>query len=308
MEYNFDDLLNSYFLNQFKDLNNEDDKSIIIRQTIQKLAFLEDINRKGSLFSITVNNRSFLRSLEVYLLLSASDAISPQKGGYYPFQNFYSANENQEIIKSIDLENITITEKIDKIQKLYNKAFSVKNSFHSFWNERSFYIKQKIVCCFYPLDFSADQNLYEEIVHKTFYEKFRNQFTHSQSSMVPPIRNKNDKALFDMKNEIIGISFKDKNKGNFILIDIPLNPEEAKNIFEKKYVTYLTSYKGIIREQIFNTPDELIYWSTQLNTFMNGKVQLSHGLIKVIKMALYERCLEIEGKKCNWNEISPYYA
>lgn len=308
MEYNFDDLLNSYFLNQFKDIDSEDDKSIIIRQTIQRLAFLEDLNRQGSLFSITVNNRSFLRSLEVYLLLSASDALSPQRSGFYPFQNFYNAKENREILESIDLENIPIKDKIDKIYKLYNKEFSVKNSFHSFWNTRSFYIKQKVVSCYFPLNFSANQDLFDEIIDKIFYKKYRNKFTHSQTSMVPPIRNKNDKVLFDMKNEIIGISFKDKNKTNPILIDIPINPEEAKNIFEKKYVTYLTSYKGLIREQNFNTPDELIYWSTQLNTYITGHDQISHGLVKILKMALYERCLEIEGKNCNWNEISPYYA
>jgi hypothetical protein len=305
MKYNLDDILSSYFNDQLSRIGHHESTEIIIN-IMQRIAFLEYINRITNIFTITSNDRAFIRSLEVYLLLSASDALG--KGhSYYSLIDFVTDRNNKSFIHSIEAGDTSLFQKIETIYREYNRVFSIKNRFHNFWSKRSSYIKQKVVGLYHPYELHYFERLYPDIIGNIFYNLYRNKFTHEAINLVPPLRNYNDNDA--IKGEIIGISVEIPDFPEPVLIDVPLNHDEANNIINKKYKTYITNRQLVKADNIiFTDAIELIKYSSLLNSdVIQGGEILNNGLPKVIKMALYECCMELEREECNWEKLSHFY-
>jgi hypothetical protein len=275
--------------NDGKYLINEND---VVNNIYKRLVFIDFIDKNYDQFEKYIFGRSFLRSLQAYLLFSSSDSLG-NGISYYSFDRYIENNKNLKIFenyigKQISIE--TIKEVINVAYKDYETKQSVKQSFFNFWNSIDEYLKIKIVLCYYPTGINLWQKKYPEIIEK-FYKVYRNPFTHSAQNNFPPINFYKTKSK-SLPSELVGIAYKDINDA-IHLIEIPLFDEEAVVIYQNSKAFYFVTADGSYSEKIFDSPMDIIHWNTELCSYKNdiGDIHYIHnGIMKLLTMAIISGC------------------
>lgn len=294
MEIDINNILQSYIMHLIKQNESlepipENDPT---ENILERLAFIEFIDSQMELVQNKLIRRSFVRSLQVYLLLSAGDSLG-NGSNFYSFQEYLSSKSAAKVIASnqgVTLNNEVWTTLITKLEREYKNSQNIKQKFQSFWFNRSEVIKHRIVLCFYPFEDTNWNTKYSKIVD-IFYDQYRNPFTHASLNNFPPVGNiKYPSGIY--KDEIIGIGYTDK-KGNINNIELPLFLKEAEEIIENKVITELILGDGRrIPKDVMN-PDQLVSLNNQLNSYKNMDGTYVHnGIIKLLKMAIIEGCKE----------------
>lgn len=266
----------------------------IISNIQQRLVFVDYIERNVSLFQNIMLDNRFIKSLQAYLLFSASDSLGNKKK-FYSFNEHITKKNCLPILEKYihkELEITELAECINSLYKDYENEQSVKQSFFSFWNSRSEYIKKKIVLCYHPYTFDDYDRFYKKIID-TFYKVYRNPFTHSSLNNFPPIHSLKSAPIVTIQ-ESIGVAFKDKT-GQITKIELPLFLEEAIDIFSRSTSFYFIDDTGKLTERLFSKPEELMQWNITLCSYKNEISEphyVHNGILKLLEMAIIEGCEE----------------
>ncbi len=292
------------------------DEANWIDDVYHRLAFVQFAENSLSALTFSLFSRRFLRSLQAYLLLSAGDALG-KGSSYYSFEDFIRSSEGFSILKDeatsstvLGAENLRTT--ILKAVGEYKKLQSVKQRFMFFWNNRSEYVKAKVVLSFYPRQTNDFSKVFQEIVLHRFYELYRNPFTHESKSNFPPLSFSPKEPFVFGKGEIRGVGFH-RADGKSISIDTPLLVEEADRIFAAAHGFYY-EVMGMPDEpvQIVDAEDlrdrVLLISSFKTAATASKDRYVHNGLIKTLMMGILEGIGERIGKPIDWMTENPYLA
>jgi hypothetical protein len=288
-----------------------DPKESLIESIYHRIAFVEYIDSISDDIARHLIDGQFIRSFQANLLLGAGDALG-EGIDYYSFQDFISSRKNKELVEEIYMQSDVSSidgykSSITQLLKQYKKGQSVKQSFHKFWNERSNYIKQKIVLCYFPFKFAQFEEKYTQIIEK-FYEQYRNPFTHQAKDTFPQFVGFSGFPLQKL-GQITGIAFGLGKKG-IRVIDIPLNPLEATRVIDEGKGIYSVTDTGKCKRVEITDIDMLLQESTRLGASRNELATehyISRGIFKVMEMALLEACSELQGSPINWESDNPLF-
>lgn len=291
-------------------------KKEIFRNVIDRL-FFDNYLETNFLEICRFLNPKFIRSLQGYLLLSCGDALG-RGAKFYPIQNYIFGKNNPErdvLIEQFLLSGLNNKEQINLFLKAiidsYEEKQSVKQSFFSFWEDRSQIIKEKLFACYnssfnkQPLPYS-EQNFFN-LIKKRLYEIYRNPFTHKAESNFPQLP-PDPRSYYDanLAKMVIWTEFhSDDNK--IFEFRVPLSSEEAEKIYSLKGSFYhrLLDNSLIPLDKPGNISTIIGYSVSSRGGIpdKDGKGKLSYvhpGALDVFRMAIAEACCKMIAININW--------
>jgi len=270
-----------------------------VENIYERLALIDYLERNMNVFQSVLVTRSLLVSLQVYLLLSASDTLSKGPDKRYSFIQYSRTDKCRSDLVHFEGKKFSYAlfqEIVAASTRGFEREQMVKIRFKRFWNERREEIKRKIVLCYFPRKFADWQDAYNHIID-LFYQEYRNPFTHSALNNFPPVRAQPAPSIVNMQT-LLGVAYESDSQGPK-RIELPLFPEEASEIFQLAKKFYFVTETGDLHEKEIGSIDELMELNIQLCSYKRdiGKTAYLHnGIILLLKMAVLEGTEEYKAR------------